>query len=261
MTESLAHWLSLREPADTRARSAAVTSALVGALPHDRTVRCVDLGSGTGSNIRYLSSRLPQAQAWLAIDRDASLLARAPAGVDTRAATLGALDDASIFENRDLVTASALLDLVSAAWIAALTAQCRRAGAAVLFVLSYDGRSVCAPREPEDDAVLQLFNAHQRSNDHGFGRAAGPDAAALAAVAFAEAGYIVRRERSDWEIPPGEAALQRELVRGWAEASTAVEPARAGMIAEWLARRLAHIDGGRSRIAVGHEDLAGWLPR
>jgi len=27
----------------------------------------------------------------------------------------------------------------------------------------------------------------------------------------------------------------------------------------WKTRRLAHVDAGRSRIVVGHDDLAAWL--
>ena len=32
------------------------------------------------------------------------------------------------------------------------------------------------------------------------------------------------------------------------------------MIRDWLGRRLAHVEAGRSRVIVGHEDLAAWLP-
>ena len=32
------------------------------------------------------------------------------------------------------------------------------------------------------------------------------------------------------------------------------------MVNSWLARRLAHVDAGRSHVTVGHEDLAAWLP-
>jgi hypothetical protein len=31
-------------------------------------------------------------------------------------------------------------------------------------------------------------------------------------------------------------------------------------LSQWLARRFAHIGSGRSRVVVGHEDLAAWLP-
>src|SRR4051794_27751292 len=107
-TTTLSEWLSLREAADARARSVAAEDAIARALPVDRPLRMVDLGSGTGSNIRHLSLRLPGPQAWLAVDRDALLLAGAPSGVETRSRELGSLED-DLFAGRHLVTASALL--------------------------------------------------------------------------------------------------------------------------------------------------------
>ena len=263
MAESLADWLHLREPADTTARSKTLTKAVADSLSRARPLRVLDLGTGTGSNVRYLAPRLPTPQRWLVVDRDPALLAkvRAPIAsceIETRAAELGALDDPSLFAGRDLVTASALLDLVSDSWLARLAARCRAAGAAVLFALNYDGRSHCAPIEPEDAEILTLFNRHQRQSDKGFGPASGPDATDNAAKHFADAGYRVLRESSNWFLAPDARELQRQLIEGWAEASEEIAPDRAPMIRAWLARRLAHVNAGRSHIIVCHEDLAAW---
>jgi len=263
MTESLSDWLSRREAADFAARSTALLQAAIAALPARRPLRVVDLGTGTGSNVRYLSARLPRPQEWLVADRDASLLAELTHRVDvpltTRATNLGALTD-DLFHDRDLVTASALLDLVSESWLQTLVQHCRRVGAVALFALTYDGESTCTPREPEDDDIRLLMNRHQRQNDKGFGRAAGPDASDAAGRAYASAGYVVRRAKSDWVLGPPDAALQQPLIEGWAEAATEMAPDRAAEIADWLARRLRHVDDRRSHIVVGHEDLAAWLP-
>jgi hypothetical protein len=35
-------------------------------------------------------------------------------------------------------------------------------------------------------------------------------------------------------------------------------PERAGVIADWRRRRMAHIESGISRVIVGHEDLAAY---
>jgi hypothetical protein len=35
-------------------------------------------------------------------------------------------------------------------------------------------------------------------------------------------------------------------------------PDEAAMIRGWLARRLAHVDAGRSHVIVGHDDFAAW---
>ena len=73
------------------------------------------------------------------------------------------------------ITASALLDLTSAAWLDRLAERCGRAP--LLMALSFDGRLSWQPALAEDDLVRDRFLAHQRT-DKGFGPALGPDAAA-----------------------------------------------------------------------------------
>jgi hypothetical protein len=289
VVDSLSSWLALREAADAAARSVALTRAVADVLPRDRPLRVLDLATGTGSNIRYLADQLSGQQSWLPVDHDPALLAELPARTSAWAAAhgyevsveaegwvihgdglrcqvaeprrldLGALDDATIFSGRHLVTASALLDLVSETWLRALADRCRESGAAALFALTYNGQSRCVPVEPEDDTIRLLMNRHQKT-DKGFGAAAGPDASADAARCFAALGYRVRRDTSDWVLGPDARELQRRLIEGWAEAAAEIAPERLPVIHDWLARRLAHVDAGRSQVTVGHEDLAAWLP-
>ena len=229
----------------------------------------LDLAAGTGSNLRYLADRLTGEQRWLLVDHDPALLAEArrrtsrdrPAyHIDTREMDLAGLTVAvrGMFDGRALVTASALLDLVSEDWLRALAARCRESGSAVLFALSYDGRMQCSPEESGDRAVRDLVNLHQRT-DKGFGPALGAGATDAAVRCFAELGYHMRREPSDWTLTPEQTALQRELIDGWADAALAIVPGQHVMIEEWRRRRLAHVEARRSRVIVGHEDLAGWL--
>jgi hypothetical protein len=260
MSEFSADWLALREPVDAASRSMRLTRAVADALPRYRAIDILDLGAGTGANVRYLAGKLPLPQRWLLVDRDERLLDRAPKAWPSQRLDLQhAVLDAGLFAGRTLVTASALLDLASHMWLQSLAARCREAGAAVLFALTYDGRMDYAPAEPEDDAIRELVNEHQRT-DKGLGPAAGPTAAALAGELFAAAGYHVEREASDWVLTPESRALQRQLIDGWAEAATAVAPERSTGIADWCARRLAHVDDGHSQLIVGHKDLAAWLP-
>jgi len=266
MSDSLADWLDLREPYDAAARSADLTRAVADALPRG-AVNAIDLGTGKGSNVRYLAGRLARPQHWLLVDRDAALLADLPlamAGVldascsfETREQALGTLDPA-LFEGRQLVTASALLDLVSERWLRSLAACCKANGAVALFALTYNGRSECSPLDPQDGVIRDLMNRHQRANDKGFGRAAGPDAVEAAARSFSALGFRVLRAASDWVLPTEARELQRQLVDGWAEAASEIAPGEAVMIQEWHRRRRAHIDAGRSRIIVCHEDLAAF---
>jgi hypothetical protein len=286
-SDPIYHWLQVREPADVAARSEALTRAVADALPAGQPLRLLDLGTGTGSNIRYLATRLRGEQHWVAIDRNALLLTHlaermsawaTAAGyewrttdrcclvrsshfechIETRERDLGTLDDHQLFAGHHIVTASALLDLVSEAWLRSLAGHCREEGALALFAMTYNGRFTCTPAEPEDDAVRDLMNRHQGRDKGLGGPAAGPDGALVAERCFVQAGYRVRREPSDWKLAPVQRDVQRLLIDGWAQAATETAPNRATAIADWRARRLAHVDAGRSGIVVSHDDLAAW---
>jgi hypothetical protein len=254
-------WLTLREPVDHAARSADLTRAVLDALPRDAPLRILDLAAGTGSNLRYLIGARPThaEMDWLLVDHDPALLAHVAESPDvhTRCVDLSTLDDRGLFAGRTLVTASALLDLVSEEWLRTLAVRCAQAGAAVLFALTYDGRIACSPPDRDDADVVSLVNRHQRT-DKGFGPALGPDATDVAARCFKALGYRVQRARSDWMLTPESRELQRQLIDGWAQAAAEIAPAREAVVDAWRDRRLAHVAAGQSEITVGHEDLAGW---
>ena len=286
--DALAEWLALREAADAIARSVSLTSAVAERIATASPANVLDLGTGTGSNFRFLAGQLPHVQRWLAVDRSASLLdqlvartsawgvergcqvvtegtvcvvrgERLDCRIDTLERNLGSLDHEDIFAGRHLVTASALLDLVSEPWLRSLANRCRAAGAAVLLTITYNGATTCAPVEPEDALVLDLFNRHQRTDKGLGGPAAGPDAAACAVRCFTEVGYHVTTDPSDWQLGPADAEFQRQLIAGWAEAATEMASDAAATIAGWRSRRLQHVEAGRSQLVVGHTDMAAWL--
>src|SRR6185503_17285202 len=83
-------WLALREPADAAARDPELAALLAARLSrhpgeHDPLV-IRDLGCGSGSLGRWLAPQLPGPQTWVLHDRDATLLARAEAGLPATAA-------------------------------------------------------------------------------------------------------------------------------------------------------------------------------
>ena len=249
-----AEWLAIRESADAAARSKSLTSFIAAWA---RRGRALDLGGGTGSNVRYLEPKLSPDLRWTIVDNDAALLARAPSAIAACLADLNAVvEDAGFFEGCGVVTASALLDLVSKRWLVQLIDRCRAVESAVLFALTYDGRIACEPIDSNDAEVARLVNEHQKS-DKGFGPALGPAASSEVVEMLTGAGYDVRREPSDWVLASGESELQKQLLKGWAEAAAEKAPHRKGAIDAWHDRRLAFVETGQSRILVGHVDVAG----
>src|SRR5262245_16328297 len=55
MTEFSADWLALREPADKAARSLPLSKRVAERLAGQDPVRVLDLGTGTGANLRFLA--------------------------------------------------------------------------------------------------------------------------------------------------------------------------------------------------------------
>jgi SAM-dependent methyltransferase len=259
-----ATWLALREAVDHRSRAEALLEPLSDWWRARRGAHVVDLGAGMGSNLRYLSPALPAGQEWTLVDHDPELLRRAQGPeVGTTVSTLLAdLSEEGLapIEGADLVTASALLDLVSEPWIATVADSCAAAGAAALFALSYDGSVVWSDGGDATDAlVLGAVNRHQRG-DKGFGPALGPAAAPAAVTALRARGYETRIEPSPWQLGPEDAELTDALVAGWAAAAVEALPEEAGRLQAWAERRVGDVRERGVGLTVGHVDLLALPP-
>ena len=236
-------WLALREPADAAARDPALLAAAAAQLGGGLAI---DLGCGTGATVRAFAG----AGRWRLVDRDRRLLAVAAArcpAAELVEADLAATDRLPL-DGVALVTASALLDLVSEAWVEALAGRLAAARVGLYAALSYDGAMAWDAPLPEDAAVVAAFNRDQR-RDKGLGPALGPDAPAALARAFGRRGYAVRAAPSPWRLGPAEAALQAALIEGIAAAAAETGVATRA----WRQARLAASAAGRA--SVGHVDL------
>jgi hypothetical protein len=265
-------WLALREPADAAARARDLPELLGRRLAPNGGWLIHDLGGGTGSMGRWLAPLLPGPQHWVLHDRDEDLLALGAASPPRRAADgaivtveprpsdilrLAAGDLAGV----TLITASALLDMLTARELGQLVALCAGPGCPILFALSVTGQVEFVPADPLDRRITAAFNAHQR-RDTDRGPLLGPDAVAFAAEAFARRDAEVLVRDSPWQLDSGSrrSALTTEWLRGWVEAACQQEPRLAAEAAAYSRRRLAQAAAGRLRVTVSHADLI-ILPR
>jgi len=249
-----ADWLALRAPADDAARDTGLLGRVAEVLGTTRRPVVVDLGAGTGATVRAFEALGLGGLRWRLVDHDPDLLAAARAryaGVETREADLGNVV-ALPFEDAALVTASALLDLCSAAWLEALAARLHADGLPFYAALTYDGTIAWQPAHPDDPAIVAAFNADQR-RDKGLGSALGPDAAMAAADIFRSHGLTVVSAPSPWRLGPEDAALQAAFVAGVADAAARAGYSGAGAWAQ--ARRAAC---AATACTVGHVDVLAW---
>lgn len=256
-------WLALREPADAEARAIDLVEDLRAG--HPAPGRILDLGAGTGSMARWLAPRMPGPQHWVLVDRDTDLLAHArrrlpPTARDgsrvtaeTRELDIGTLT-ADDLADVDLVTASALLDVLTADEVDAIAAACVGAGCAALLTLSVTGQVRLEPSEPRDLAFGAAFDAHQQRPVDGR-RLLGPTAAAAAEAAFTRRGAHVRSRASPWQLGLDDVDLAVAWLHGWVAAAVAQDPDLARHADAYLARRIEVAERGRLRVAVGHLDL------
>lgn len=264
-------WLALREPADMRARSRDVADAVNARFLTRERISVVDLGCGTGANLRGTAPLLPLQQSWTLVDHDAGLLTAARAelaqwadeGIDRdgvlhlqkgrqtidvtfkRADLSGDLDEA-LGEPSDLVTAAAFFDLVSPEFIRDCARAVAARKAAFLTVLTYNGLTQWTPRHPLDREILAAFHRHQ-TGDKGFGAAAGPTAPAHLADHFRLNGFAVIEGNSPWRLTAGDADLIADLKAGHVSAARETKRVTEADLASW---------GGlkKTGVEIGHTD-------
>jgi hypothetical protein len=245
-------WLRLREPADAAARSAELVERLRRRLATAGPIVIHDLGGGSGAMARWLAPRLPGPQRWVVHDRDAGLLDLAAADppespavtVEARRSDITRLTPHDL-AGVSLVTASALLDLLTAEGLVRMLRVCT--GRPMLLTLTVVGRVTLSPAEPLDARIGAAFNAHQRR-----GGLLGPDAVA---TAVKELGAEVLVRPSPWRLDAADPDLTAEWFGGWLAAACEQDPALAAEAGAYRDRRLAQAAAGELAVTVDHADL------
>lgn len=276
MTGFSAQWLALREPADHRARDASLRDQVVHDLNHLARVRpgpikFVDLGCGSGSNLRALAPHMPATQHWTLVDYDPALLSAAKAALVQWADQMVSDQDMLVLLKNDkhisvkflcedlsshledvlalptdLLTAAAFFDLVAEDW---LERFCGLLRSPLYTVLTYNGQEIWHPPEPMDAAMLKAFHAHQQT-DKGFGAAAGPNAVNVMETLLKARGFAISKAQSPWKLAAADCNLIEQLAIGSAGAVLETKQVSAEEVSAWKKSRSV-----AQTCEIGHTDL------
>lgn len=259
-----AEWLRLREPADHSARNRQLVASLLSYLGASENVTLLDLGCGSGSNLRALAPDLPMPQHWHLVDYNPVLLDAAREEIEMWLPRANVAELSYSFEVADLtadldrlfsrnsyniVTAAALFDLVSEKWMDAFVPYLSRHRAAFFTTLIYNGEMRWSPDHPEDETITAAFNYHQHSNK-GFGPAAGAQAGGLLAEKLKKAGYHVEMLQSPWRLGPEHRQLMVENAKGVANAAKETGLVSEASLTSWVDSRAE-----LTSCEIGHVDL------
>jgi len=270
-------WLDLREAADRRARNSEVASAVAARFALRDELRVLDLGAGTGANLRATAQLLPSRQTWTLVDHNAQSLEAARAKLarwgDKQSADGDALEiekagrkirveflsadlaretGSLVAKGAQLVTASAFFDLASESYIRELAKSVVAASASFYATLTYNGLQKWTPHRPADSQMTAAFQRHQM-RDKGFGPAAGPLAASHLVDQFRINGYLALAGESPWRLDRADRMLIEEVLRGHAVAVTEEGGVDEKTIVAWLSVP-------RSAAFIGHTDVFATPP-
>jgi hypothetical protein len=262
-------WLALREPEDAAARSRDLALAAAALLPAGQPIVIHDLGSGTGSMMRWLAPLLPGPQTWIlhdwnaalleqAIDEGARPLDRDDAAISVRAHTGNLADLRPIdLAGASLVTASALLDVLTSPETHAIVDACVGAGRPALLALSVTGDVRLSPRHELDSAFEDAFKAHQLREADGR-RQLGRYGAPIARGMFSQAGWQVRQGTTMWRLDHRRPRLLSEWFSGWVDAAVEQDPTLRAQAEHYRRLRASQLERGELAAQVGHVDLLAW---
>lgn len=252
-------WLFQREKIDNLSKNNLIIKKINSFFKSDQDVKLMDLGTGTGSNFRFLSRKIKQKrQHWTLIDisKKSLLAAKNKISISNKIVNLSIINKNLIkninqidFKNFDIVTGSAFLDIMPFDWFKKFYQQNKKTKI-IYFAINYDGFFQFYPRHKYDKKVLLLFNSDQKSIKHKKDRAVGPDCTKIIEKQFLKT-HKTFSFNSNWDINNNKKFQLMFL--NFCE--NVIKKNKINNLNEWLDYRKSQIKKNESRLIVNNKDF------
>ncbi len=261
MEKFSSEWLTFREQEDLLARNSTILECVTEHLKGTKRLNILDIGCGTGATMRALLPEIKQPQHWTLLDADQELLARArclnqPLVSDpnyTLETVFADLTSGFGFLNREysLVTATALLDLVSEAWIKKFVMALKHNNLSFYCSITPNNRIEIDPKDNLDKKVICTFNSH-RYSDKGFGMSLGGHATDFTIEQLQRSGFNVSSASETWGNRHPNKSFRKifnaKLVEGISQAANNTKMIDASELKQWTDSRLSAIQNEECEI-------------
>ena len=252
-------WLFQREKIDNLSKSKLLIQKINNSLKDFDNIRIIDLGTGTGSNFRYLSKKIKfKNQYWTLMDISKSSLneARNNINFNKKIKKISIINNDIIkninktkFDNFDLVSGSAFLDIMPKKWFKSFYHKNINTKI-IYFSINYDGLFKFYPNHKLDKKVLSLFNYDQKSKKANNLKAVGPDCSNIINKHFLKTHktYLIN---SNWD----KIENKKFQLMFLDFCTNVIKKHGKENFSEWLAFRKQNIYANKSKLTVFNKDF------
>lgn len=225
-------WLNLRYDADCQSRNQRVQEQVLGQLKED-TIRILDIGAGTGSNIRYLLTKLTNPkQQWILLDQEEDLLQNVKhhlailadlqhqsdakfafhyegreISVEFLVGDLFSSKVEAYMKSSDLIVANAFFDLLSKSQLSSFMSMLKANEQLLLATINYTGTTFSVHHSKQDDIWIERYHQHMKRPSLS-GSSTGPDCINEMTRIIQDHGLRYVAGPSDWVLDLKEPLIQ-----------------------------------------------------
>ena len=278
-------WLAHRFAYDAQARHPEIEHKFLAFFEqHQTALKAVDVGSGTGANVRYYFDRIPHAQEWTLIEQSSGLLdecrrtlvafaqehdydwqsqgniflltdAEKTATITLVQGSIAHIEQLIDLTQTDVVTANAVFDLLSFEQFDTLVSTLAKHDVCLLATLNYYETSLL-PFSEQDHRFIGWYHMHMK-RPQPMGIAMGPDCSEEMLDLLAQHHMMIEQESSQWHLKRCDITMHRYLLHfvehAVAELSLSSEEQRD--FATWLVDKKELCRRRELEIIIDHSDI------